>query len=66
MISTGRNVHGNNGQNGGTHLKCDTDSTGLGRWSYVKVAGRDQKQVVITTSYRPCIQHNPGNRTVTA
>eukprot|EP00957_Ditylum_brightwellii_P131491 10029472-Ditylum_brightwellii.AAC.1 len=33
---------------------------------YHQQGGREQQQVTVVTAYRPCIQHNPGNTTVTA
>eukprot|EP00957_Ditylum_brightwellii_P168599 12832847-Ditylum_brightwellii.AAC.1 len=43
----------------GRIIDKNCDPSGLGRWSYVKIAGRDQQQVTVVTAYRPCIQHNP-------
>ena len=42
------------------------DKTELGRWSYIQVAGKDKKIITIITGYIPCVQHNPGDDTVTA
>eukprot|EP00957_Ditylum_brightwellii_P105529 8044491-Ditylum_brightwellii.AAC.1 len=42
-----------------------TDSKGLGRWSYVQIAGRNQRKITIATAYRPCKQSKPGNSIVT-
>eukprot|EP00957_Ditylum_brightwellii_P147404 11224530-Ditylum_brightwellii.AAC.1 len=38
----------------GRIIKSDTNSSGLGRWSYVQIAGRDQHKLTIITVYRPC------------
>eukprot|EP00957_Ditylum_brightwellii_P210129 15364599-Ditylum_brightwellii.AAC.1 len=48
------------------HKLSDEDFSGLGRWSYVEIAGRDQKKRIFTTGYKPCVQYNPGSNTVTA
>eukprot|EP00957_Ditylum_brightwellii_P083130 6320468-Ditylum_brightwellii.AAC.1 len=50
----------------GRIINKNSNPSGLGRWSYVKIDGRDQRQVTVVTAYRPCLQHNPGNNTVTA
>eukprot|EP00957_Ditylum_brightwellii_P128602 9810213-Ditylum_brightwellii.AAC.1 len=50
----------------GRIIDKNCDPSGLGQLSYVKIAGRDQQQVTVVTAYRLCIQHNPGNNTVTA
>eukprot|EP00957_Ditylum_brightwellii_P181738 13844837-Ditylum_brightwellii.AAC.1 len=50
----------------GRIIASDTADSGLGQWSYVKIAGRDQKQITIVTTYRPCKQSNPGDSTINA
>eukprot|EP00957_Ditylum_brightwellii_P041826 3168123-Ditylum_brightwellii.AAC.1 len=47
----------------GRIIASDTNDSGLGQWSYVKVAGRNQKQITIVTTYRPYKQSNPGEST---
>eukprot|EP00957_Ditylum_brightwellii_P008235 622880-Ditylum_brightwellii.AAC.1 len=42
------------------------DNKGLGRWSYVRIAGKEQKKVMFVTAYKPCVQTNEGDSTVTA
>eukprot|EP00957_Ditylum_brightwellii_P166413 12667852-Ditylum_brightwellii.AAC.1 len=42
------------------------DNKGLGRWSYVQIAGKEQKKVIFVTAYKPCVQTNKGDSTVTA
>eukprot|EP00957_Ditylum_brightwellii_P008143 617414-Ditylum_brightwellii.AAC.1 len=49
----------------GQIIRSGTGFGGLGRWSYVQIAGRDQQQITIATAYRPCEQSKPGNSTVT-
>eukprot|EP00957_Ditylum_brightwellii_P177904 13550744-Ditylum_brightwellii.AAC.1 len=48
----------------GQIIKSGTDSSGLGCWSYVQIAGRDQQKITIATAYRPCKQSKHGNSTV--
>eukprot|EP00957_Ditylum_brightwellii_P135768 10354486-Ditylum_brightwellii.AAC.1 len=43
-----------------------TDESGLGRWSYVKLAGRNNRQLCIATAYRPGKKNQTGNATVMA
>eukprot|EP00957_Ditylum_brightwellii_P098190 7481378-Ditylum_brightwellii.AAC.1 len=50
----------------GRIIQTGGDNSRLGRWSYVQIAGRDQKKVTIVTAYHPCKQTNPGDSTVTA
>eukprot|EP00957_Ditylum_brightwellii_P148430 11300294-Ditylum_brightwellii.AAC.1 len=50
----------------GRIIKADTDTSGLGRWSYIKIARKDKKKVTIVTAYRPCEQNKPGEATVNA
>eukprot|EP00957_Ditylum_brightwellii_P124891 9520858-Ditylum_brightwellii.AAC.1 len=47
-------------------ITTDKDTSGLGRWNHVTIAGKDQKQVTIMTAYRPCKQSTPGDSTVNA
>eukprot|EP00957_Ditylum_brightwellii_P089815 6840105-Ditylum_brightwellii.AAC.1 len=42
------------------------DNKGLGRSSYVQIAGKEQKKVMFVTAYKPCVQTNEGESTVTA
>eukprot|EP00957_Ditylum_brightwellii_P160227 12198633-Ditylum_brightwellii.AAC.1 len=49
----------------GQHVTSGEDKSGLGRWSYVKIAGRDQCEIVFVNAYKPCVQSNPGDNTVT-
>eukprot|EP00957_Ditylum_brightwellii_P153864 11711250-Ditylum_brightwellii.AAC.1 len=42
------------------------DNKGLGRWSHVQIAGKDQKKVMLVTVYKPCVQTKEGDSTVTA
>eukprot|EP00957_Ditylum_brightwellii_P079700 6060013-Ditylum_brightwellii.AAC.1 len=44
----------------------DNDSRGLGCWSFVKLAGGNQKQITIVTAYQPCKQNKPSDATVNA
>eukprot|EP00957_Ditylum_brightwellii_P068625 5210312-Ditylum_brightwellii.AAC.1 len=30
------------------------DTKGLGQWSYVKIAGKDQLNIIFATAYKPC------------
>eukprot|EP00957_Ditylum_brightwellii_P209303 15361146-Ditylum_brightwellii.AAC.2 len=48
------------------HVRSGEDKSGLGQWSYVEIAGRDKRKVVLITGYRPCIQSNTGDNIVTA
>eukprot|EP00957_Ditylum_brightwellii_P013175 995082-Ditylum_brightwellii.AAC.1 len=50
----------------GQIIEVDHDNSGLGRWSYVKFAGRHQRQITTLTAYCPCKQYNPGNSTINA
>eukprot|EP00957_Ditylum_brightwellii_P078530 5970805-Ditylum_brightwellii.AAC.1 len=50
----------------GRIIKSDTNSSGLGQWSYVQIAGRDQRKLMIITAYRPCKQNKLGDSTVTS
>eukprot|EP00957_Ditylum_brightwellii_P050654 3840360-Ditylum_brightwellii.AAC.1 len=50
----------------GQIIKSDTDSSGLGQWSYVQIAGHDQRKLTIITVCRTCKQNKPGNSTVTS
>eukprot|EP00957_Ditylum_brightwellii_P124873 9519189-Ditylum_brightwellii.AAC.2 len=50
----------------GRIIKSDTDSSRLGQWSYVQIAGQDQRKPTIITAYRPCKQNKPGDGTVTS
>eukprot|EP00957_Ditylum_brightwellii_P010334 781307-Ditylum_brightwellii.AAC.1 len=43
----------------GQIVQSDTDSKGLGRWSYVQITGRNQQKITIATAYRPCKQSKP-------
>eukprot|EP00957_Ditylum_brightwellii_P192126 14625367-Ditylum_brightwellii.AAC.1 len=50
----------------GRIIKADTDTSGLRHWSYIKIAGKDQKQVTFVMAYRPFKQNKPGDATVNA
>eukprot|EP00957_Ditylum_brightwellii_P206622 15349247-Ditylum_brightwellii.AAC.1 len=50
----------------GRHIMLGENKLGLGQWSYVKIAGRDQHKIVFVTAYKPCVQSNPGDNIVTA
>eukprot|EP00957_Ditylum_brightwellii_P178589 13603828-Ditylum_brightwellii.AAC.1 len=50
----------------GRIIKSDTDSSGLGRWSYVQIAGQDQRKLTTITAYRPCKQNKLDDGTVTS
>eukprot|EP00957_Ditylum_brightwellii_P105478 8040823-Ditylum_brightwellii.AAC.1 len=45
----------------GQIIKSDTDSSRLGQWSYVQIAGQDQRKRTIITAYRPCKKNKPGD-----
>eukprot|EP00957_Ditylum_brightwellii_P096209 7329005-Ditylum_brightwellii.AAC.1 len=49
----------------GRHIKSGSDDKGLGRWCYICLSGQYQQKIYIVTAYRPCIQHDPGDATVT-
>eukprot|EP00957_Ditylum_brightwellii_P212136 15367006-Ditylum_brightwellii.AAC.2 len=49
----------------GQHVTSGEDMSGLGRWSYVKIAGRDQCEIVCINVYKLCVQSNLGDNTVT-
>eukprot|EP00957_Ditylum_brightwellii_P011038 836663-Ditylum_brightwellii.AAC.1 len=44
----------------------DNDFRGLGCWSFVKLAGENQKQITIVMAYQPCKQKKHGNAIVNA
>eukprot|EP00957_Ditylum_brightwellii_P069620 5288118-Ditylum_brightwellii.AAC.1 len=48
----------------GRIIAMENDSRDLGCWSFVKLAGGNQKQITIVTAYQPCKQNKPGNATV--
>eukprot|EP00957_Ditylum_brightwellii_P165673 12612415-Ditylum_brightwellii.AAC.1 len=50
----------------GQIIKSDSNSSGLGQWSYVQIAGQDQQKLTIITAYRPCKQNKPGDSTGTS
>eukprot|EP00957_Ditylum_brightwellii_P043506 3298297-Ditylum_brightwellii.AAC.1 len=50
----------------GRIIAMDNVSRGLSRWSFVKLAGKDQKQITIVTAYRSCKQDKPSDATVNA
>eukprot|EP00957_Ditylum_brightwellii_P152316 11596323-Ditylum_brightwellii.AAC.1 len=37
----------------GRHMKSSEDDRGLGRWTYVCLAGKDQRKAYFITGYRP-------------
>eukprot|EP00957_Ditylum_brightwellii_P176651 13455016-Ditylum_brightwellii.AAC.1 len=49
----------------GWKMQGGEDKKGLGRWNYVQIAGRDQRQVIFVSAYKPCTQSNEGASTVT-
>eukprot|EP00957_Ditylum_brightwellii_P186119 14170017-Ditylum_brightwellii.AAC.1 len=44
----------------------DNDSRGLGHWGFVKLVGKNQKEITIVTAYQPCKQNKPSDATVNA
>eukprot|EP00957_Ditylum_brightwellii_P108538 8278697-Ditylum_brightwellii.AAC.1 len=50
----------------GRKMSGGEDNKGLGRWSYVQIAGKDQKKVMFVTAHKPCVQTNKGDNTVIA
>eukprot|EP00957_Ditylum_brightwellii_P069452 5273903-Ditylum_brightwellii.AAC.1 len=50
----------------GRHMTSGEDESGLDRWTYVCIAGKDNRKFYIITGYCPCIQTNPGTGTVNA
>eukprot|EP00957_Ditylum_brightwellii_P106055 8089522-Ditylum_brightwellii.AAC.1 len=50
----------------GRIINSDCNPSGLGKWSYIKLARKDQRQVTIVTAYQPCHQSNPDNNIVNA
>eukprot|EP00957_Ditylum_brightwellii_P116279 8869556-Ditylum_brightwellii.AAC.1 len=50
----------------GCIIEADIDDSGFGQWSYMEIAGKDQRQITVVTAYKPCLQHNLGDSTVTA
>eukprot|EP00957_Ditylum_brightwellii_P117948 8996383-Ditylum_brightwellii.AAC.1 len=42
------------------HMKSSKDDTGLGRWMYICIVGKDNRKLYVITGYRPCTQSNPG------
>eukprot|EP00957_Ditylum_brightwellii_P193522 14736883-Ditylum_brightwellii.AAC.1 len=42
------------------------DNKGLSRWSYVQIAGKEQKKVMFVTAYKTYAQTIKGDSTVTA
>eukprot|EP00957_Ditylum_brightwellii_P200536 15288117-Ditylum_brightwellii.AAC.1 len=48
----------------GCHITSGEDKTGLGCWSYVKIARKDQREVIFVTAYKPCVQSNSRDETV--
>eukprot|EP00957_Ditylum_brightwellii_P183826 14002159-Ditylum_brightwellii.AAC.1 len=47
----------------GKIISSGTDESGLGRWSYLKITGRANRQVCIITAYRPGKKNQTGNET---
>ena len=50
----------------GRKITSGEDKKGLGRWSYIQISGRDYRKTIIITGYKPCIQEQCGDKTVTA
>eukprot|EP00957_Ditylum_brightwellii_P029688 2243908-Ditylum_brightwellii.AAC.1 len=48
------------------HMESGKDDSGLGRWMYICIAGKDDRKLYVVTGYRLCIQSNPGSGTVNA
>eukprot|EP00957_Ditylum_brightwellii_P155044 11800764-Ditylum_brightwellii.AAC.1 len=50
----------------GRHMTSGEDESRLGRWTYVYIAGKDNRKLYVITGYCPCIQTNPGAGAVNA
>eukprot|EP00957_Ditylum_brightwellii_P198147 15098033-Ditylum_brightwellii.AAC.1 len=48
----------------GRHVTSGEDKSGLGRWTYVCIAGKDNRKLYVVTGYHPCIQTNLGTGAV--
>eukprot|EP00957_Ditylum_brightwellii_P088104 6711407-Ditylum_brightwellii.AAC.1 len=57
---------GINGNSVGALVQSGKDDTGLGRWVYACIGGREQRKLYIVVAYRPCKQSNPGDSIVNA
>ena len=42
------------------------DAKGLGCWSFVQIAGKDHRKIMVVRGYKPCIQEQSGDNTVTS
>eukprot|EP00957_Ditylum_brightwellii_P192824 14681843-Ditylum_brightwellii.AAC.1 len=51
---------------GGHIIRSDTDTNGLGCWSYIKLVDGGQKQATIITLYQLCKQCRTGDSMVNA
>eukprot|EP00957_Ditylum_brightwellii_P180337 13738212-Ditylum_brightwellii.AAC.2 len=50
----------------GRHIASSEDETGICGWNYVQIAGKDQRVIKLVTTYKPCVQSDTGDDTVTA
>eukprot|EP00957_Ditylum_brightwellii_P167494 12750153-Ditylum_brightwellii.AAC.1 len=50
----------------GRKIKGGADGKGLCQWSFVQLAGRDQRKVMLLSTYKPCKQLDEGDSTATA
>ena len=50
----------------GRKISSSEDSKGLGRWSFVQIARKDHRKIMVVTGYKPCVQGQCGDNTVTA
>eukprot|EP00957_Ditylum_brightwellii_P206300 15347742-Ditylum_brightwellii.AAC.1 len=50
----------------GRHMESGKDDSSLGRWTYICIAVKDDRELCVIIGYRPCKQSNAGSGTVNA